>query len=353
MNFETLDADVVKLVPVHYTSGRGGMQVEFVGIHYNAGDLTVEGCYNVWLNRAASAHYQVESGGRTGQLVWDGNTAWALNDFDANQRSINIEHANKPDGTITEACLDTGAHLVAAICKYYGLGRPEWMVNVFPHNHFSSTSCPGQIFGSQKEAYIQRAQMWYDKMTAPAPEPEPEKPVTPLPEALKNYIDLDPDAWYIGALEKAVERGYLHGYSSTILGPNDALTRGQATCVIANAAGVEFEHPYEDVTADPYYYDSVLWAKDEGIVSSVNEEFHPNDPCTRQDFICMLWNWKGEPTESDHTDISDWSSVSGYAQGPVAWALDNKVVSGSGNVVRPLDPCTRAEAAAMLANLLG
>ena len=194
--------------------------------------------------------------------------------------------------------------------------------------------------------------MWYDKMVNPEPEPEP-KPVTPLPDALKSYTDLDPDAWYISALDTAVQRGYIHGYSATVMAPNDALTRGQATCVIANAAGVEFEHPYEDVTADPYYYDSVLWAKDEGIVSSVNEEFHPNDPCTRQDFICMLWNWKGEPTESDHTDISDWSSVSSYAQGPVAWALDNKVISGSGNMVRPLDPCTRAEAAAMIVNLLG
>ena len=318
MNFDTLEADVNMLVPVHYTSGRGGNQIEYIGIHYNAGDLTVEGCYNVWLTREASAHYQVESNGRTGQLVWDGNTAWALGNFSANQKSINIEHANKADGTITEACLDTGAHLVAALCKYYGLGRPEWDVNVFPHKHFSATSCPGQIYGSQKDAYIQRAQMWYDKMVNPEPAP---KPVTPLPDALKNYTDLDPDAWYIGALEKAVE--------------------------------VEFEHPYEDVTADPYYYDSVLWAKDEGIVSSTNEEFHPNDPCTRQDFIGMLWNWKGEPTESDHTDISDWSSVSGYAQAPVAWALDNKVISGSGNVVRPLDPCTRAEAAAMLVNLLG
>ena len=63
MNFDTLEADVNMLVPVHYTSGRGGNQIEYIGIHYNAGDLTVEGCYNVWLTREASAHYQVESNG--------------------------------------------------------------------------------------------------------------------------------------------------------------------------------------------------------------------------------------------------------------------------------------------------
>lgn len=352
MNFETLDADVVKLVPVHYTSGRGGKQIKFVGIHYNADDLTVEGCYNVWLNREASAHYQVESNGRTGQLVWDGDTAWALGNFDANQRSINIEHANNPDGTISEACLDTGAHLVAAICKHYGLGRPEWMINVFPHKHFSATSCPGQIYGSQKDAYIQRAQMWYDKMTAPAPEPEPEKPVTPLPEALKNYTDLDPDAWYIGPLEVGVTKGYIHGYSASIMAPNNTITRGQATCVIANAAGVTFEHPYEDVKADPYYYDAVLWAKDEGIISD-GENFRPMDRCTREEFICMLCNWKGTPSETVPTDISDWDSVSDWAKGPVAWALEAGAVYGNNGAVRPKHACSRAEAVAMIVNLLG
>lgn len=125
----------------------------------------VEEVYSWWQTREASAHYQVEEGGRIGQLVWDSNTAWSLGNFDANQRSINIEHANRANGTVSEACLDNGAHLTAAICLYYKLGRSEWLKNVFSHKHFSSTSCPGQLYGSQKHAYIQRAQCWYDQMT--------------------------------------------------------------------------------------------------------------------------------------------------------------------------------------------
>lgn len=141
MDFEKLNADVNMFLTKHYTKGRGGKNVEFVGIHYNAGDLTVEGCYSVWQTREASAHYQVESGGRCGQLVHDWDTAWALGNFDANQRSINIEHANKKDGTITEECLDVGAHLTAAICKKFGLGRPEWGKNVKPHSMIKPTQC--------------------------------------------------------------------------------------------------------------------------------------------------------------------------------------------------------------------
>ena len=178
-DWENLEADVNRLLTKHYTKGRGGHNVEFVVVHYNAGNLTINGCYSVWQAREASAHYQVEDDGDIGQLVWDGNTAWHAGDWVANCKSIGIEHANLKDGTITEAALDNGAHLVAAVCKYYGLGRPTWLNVVFPHKYFSATSCPGQIYGSQKDAYIKRAQYWYDKMTgADVPdEPEVEEPI--------------------------------------------------------------------------------------------------------------------------------------------------------------------------------
>lgn len=165
MDWQNLNADVNMILSKHYTPGRGGHKVDKIVVHYNAGNLSIAGCYSVWQTRQASAHYQVEEGGRIGQLVWDSDTAWHASNFNQNQRSIGIEHANYSDGTISEKCLDNGAHLVAALCKYFGLGRPEWLKNVFPHKYFAATSCPGQIYGSQKSAYIKRAQQWYDSMT--------------------------------------------------------------------------------------------------------------------------------------------------------------------------------------------
>lgn len=182
-DWEALEADVDLILDRHYTAGRSGRTVDKVVEHYNAGNLSVEGCYSVWQTREASAHYQVEDGGRVGQLVWDRDTAWHAGNWDQNCRSIGIEHANRADGTISEECLDNGAHLTAAICKAYGLGRPEWLVNVFPHKHFQDTSCPGQIYGSQKDAYIRRAQAWYDFMVGAGAEPsgDPEPSPEPAP----------------------------------------------------------------------------------------------------------------------------------------------------------------------------
>lgn len=165
MDFENLKADVNRIMPTHFTKGRRGRTLQLTVIHYNDGDLSVEDCYSVWQSREASAHYQVASDGTVGQLVWDADTAWHAGNWDANCKSIGIEHANQGD-SITDACLESGAHLLAAIHKFYGLGRPEWGVNVFPHCRFSATDCPGPLKEgtSFHNRYMARAQQWYDAM---------------------------------------------------------------------------------------------------------------------------------------------------------------------------------------------
>lgn len=358
MNFETCEADVNLILNKHYTPGRNGQKVRYVVVHYNAGNLTVEGCYNVWQTREASAHYQVESNGRVGQLVWDRDTAWHCGNKNvdplSNSKSIGVEHANLSDGTITETCLDTGAHLVAALCIQFGLGRPEWLKNVFPHKYFSATSCPGQIYGSQKDAYIARAQHWYDVMTGAA-QTEPEEPATPLPKALKRFCDLDPDAWYIGAVEECVREGYINGYDQSHFGPNNSLARGEAVCVISNAARADlysYLEPFKDVAPSPFYYTALCWAVDKGIVSE-QDSFRPDDSATRCEFACMLHNWQGNPAPlGEPTGYPDWAEVPDWARDAMAWAVEKGVISGSDGRLLPNSPCSRAEAAAMLANLL-
>lgn len=197
-NWENIEADENLILTKHFTPGRAGT-INKIVLHHNAGNLTIRGCYNVWQDREASAHYQVQSDGRIGQLVWDKDTAWHAGDFDANSTSIGIEHADcqAHPWKISDACLENGAHLVAALCKYYKLGRPTWMKNVFPHNHFSSTECPASIAGSQNAAYMKRAQEWYDAMMKGSSVPAASKPSKPAP---KPPTDLN-------ALADAVIRG--------------------------------------------------------------------------------------------------------------------------------------------------
>ncbi len=177
MDWTNLIADEDWWLDKHYTPGRGGRRIDKTIIHHNAGRLSLKGCYDVWQTRPASAHYQVDVDGRIGQYVHDWDTSWNAANTDANQTSIAIEHANSttPDSPVTGATLESGAHLVAAVHRRYDLGRPAWLVNVFPHNHYTQTGCPGHLAGSQNAAYMARAQAWYDAIgsgTIPTPSPQ-------------------------------------------------------------------------------------------------------------------------------------------------------------------------------------
>lgn len=165
--------DWTKLIPdkevltKNFTPGRGGKKIQFIVLHHNAGRLSTEQCFQVWQNRQASAHYQVEADGTIGRLVADSNTAWHCGNFDANQKSIGIEHANTSGAApwvLPSATVDAGAHLVAALCHKYGLGAPTWGVNVYPHKHFMATQCPGELDGRQRKAYMAKAVKYYQVM---------------------------------------------------------------------------------------------------------------------------------------------------------------------------------------------
>ena len=218
-NWDTLEADVDMIISKHYTPGRTA-SIDKVVLHHNAGNLTVEGCYNVWQSREASAHYQVEENGRIGQLVNDWDTAWHAGD--ANPSSIGIEHANNAFGsndgrgwTISEATLDNGAHLVAAICRHYNLGRPEWGRNVFGHRDFMGTSCPGEIAMAQNGDYMLRAQFYYDNWggtNSPAPVQAAAAPAKPeLPANFPLPYPL-PGGHFFGSISGGEDShgGYYH-----------------------------------------------------------------------------------------------------------------------------------------------
>lgn len=168
-SWKDVEPDKYTLVGGHrFTAGRS-RPIDRIVIHHNAGvNLSSEQVRDLWNNsREASAHYQVEADGTIGQLVNDFDTAWHAANSDINARSIGIEHANisGPDRwQISDATVENGAHLVAALCHAYGLGRPKWGVNVFPHSQFTSTGCPWQldVGGEDHDTYMRRAQYWYD-----------------------------------------------------------------------------------------------------------------------------------------------------------------------------------------------
>lgn len=183
-SWESIEADKTCIVGSHrYTAGRSGHTIDRIVIHHNAGvHMSTGQCRDMWnSSREAGAHYQVEADGTIGQLVNDWDTAWHAANANINARSIGIEHANisaGPRWQISDATVENGAHLVAALCRFYNLGRPEWGKNVFPHSAYAATGCPWQLDlrGEDHAHYMARAAYWYDHPAGETtPEPEPAK----------------------------------------------------------------------------------------------------------------------------------------------------------------------------------
>lgn len=171
-NWHTLEPDRYKLMNKHYTKGRAGNKVECVVIHHNAGVLSIDQIWDVWQTRQASAHYQVQSDGKIGQLVNDWDTAWHAASQYTNQRSIGIEVSNSAgpnaDWPITDTAIREAGRLIAAVCLHYKLGRPVSGDNVRYHREFTGTSCPYHLApgGKYNKALIGEAQRFYDELKA-------------------------------------------------------------------------------------------------------------------------------------------------------------------------------------------
>nr|DAX22650.1 MAG TPA: N acetylmuramoyl L alanine amidase endolysin [Caudoviricetes sp.] len=168
MNWNELSADVDMWIS-NFDEGRGGFALDRVVIHHNAGKaMTHAGVYGAFTNNGTSAHYNVDIDGNICQFVHDSDTAWHCPGV--NKKSIGIEHANcsgaEGGWDVGDETIDAGAHLTAAICRAYGLGRPEWRSNVFPHSDFYSTACPASLRDKYAGEYIEKAQAYYDNLDA-------------------------------------------------------------------------------------------------------------------------------------------------------------------------------------------
>lgn len=194
-------ADEERILTKHYTPGRAGKRVTKILWHHNAGVLSIPQIYDVWQAREASAHYQVDINGRIGQLVHDWDTAWHAGNWEANLTSIGIEHSNSAvggDWPISDATFEAGARLTASLCHTLKLGAPELYVNVFPHQHFQATACPGKTFMGALQTQIERARRFYDEMAGvtPAPAPTPAPQPVPSAPALPQPFPLPRDHYY-------------------------------------------------------------------------------------------------------------------------------------------------------------
>lgn len=112
------------------------------------------------------------------------------------------------------------------------------------------------------------------------------------------------------------------------------------------------ENPFKDVTETDYFYEPALWGAANGIL--FGDMLSPADDCTRAQAMTFLWREAGSPEPllkvSPFTDVAE----SDYFYKPVLWAFENGLISTpSDGRFNPANTCTRAQIMLFLYRLEG
>lgn len=161
----------------HYTKGRKS-KIDMIIIHCMAGNLSVETCGNVFVNKRASSNYGIGSDGRIALYVEEKNTPWTtgsdtpkyvngITGSMLDKHAITIEVANDggaPDWHVSDKALASLVNLCEDICKRNGIKEMKWsadknltgrvdLQNVAVHRWYAPKDCPGNyLYG--KISYV-------------------------------------------------------------------------------------------------------------------------------------------------------------------------------------------------------
>lgn len=183
------------------------------------------------------------------------------------------------------------------------------------------------------------------------------------------FTDVIADDWYYGEVKYCYQNGLINGMSDTLFGEAEYATRGDIVTLLYRLSGeptISGSLPFDDVDADKYYADAVLWASQEEIVQGSDDDgdgvfsFRPRAYVTRQEFIVMLYRyakWSGMDTtefeESSLKDFGDTGSISEWALTAEKWSVGAGLQNGDGGKLYPRDNIFRREVAALLARFDG
>lgn len=177
----------------------------------------------------------------------------------------------------------------------------------------------------------------------------------------KSFDDVAEGAWYTDAVTWANRTGSMTGYSGTSdFGPNDNLTRGQAAIVLYRYYGndeVAAACNKTDVNQDAYYASAVNWAVEKGYINgySGTNLFGPNDPLTREQLAIIVARAASADTNNvssaKYDQLANTNQTHDWAKASMVWAVDKGVINGIGGTdLAPRAYITRAQMAQVLEN---
>ncbi len=160
-----------------------------------------------------------------------------------------------------------------------------------------------------------------------------------------GYPDVLPQDWFYSSVRYVTERGLMKGTPNGFE-PNMDSSRATIWTILARFSGVD-----TTVVSGEWYAVARQWAMENGVSDGTN----PNGVITREQLATMLYRFaknKGlvqEPVTADLSVFVDAGQISDYALDAMRWAVSVGLLNGmDGSRLAPQGSAARAQVAAML-----
>ena len=176
-----------------------------------------------------------------------------------------------------------------------------------------------------------------------------------------TFPDVSATEWYSNAIAFNANNGYFHGYGNGYFGPADNIQRQDFVVVLAKIANADLS-AYEgqnggfaDVPTNDYYSAAVAWARDNKILSGYADgRFGVGDPITREQACKIFYSYCKGSVSGDVNAV-----LAGYPDGGNVsdWARTAVAWAAQNNVVggngtlNPAGNANRAEMAQIIMNM--
>ena len=180
----------------------------------------------------------------------------------------------------------------------------------------------------------------------------------------RGFQDIPSGHWATEDIQWCTDYGVMaYGSSKKLFQPEDSLTRAMFVKICSNLVtqiGYETTYSevknYPDVAQNAWFYDSVQWASENGIVGGhANGTFTPDEPITRAQMAQMMYNfitrYCGAELDDDTAVLEktykDAAQIPQWARQAVAAMTNSKLLNGADGNFCSDATATRAQAAAI------
>ena len=162
-----------------------------------------------------------------------------------------------------------------------------------------------------------------------------------------SFSDVPSGKWYTQAVAYCAQKGYVSGYEDGSFRPNNKLTRAEMAVIMNKMLGLTgtSKNNFKDVASGKWYTEAVLHCVKAGIMTGYSATvFGTTDTLTREQGAVIMAKAFQVNKISGRTGFSDDASISKWAVESVKAMSAKGLITGMGdNQFAPKTPLTRAQ----------